>query len=65
MSTQNFNSRANLRGKHDRSELNRVRLRIFHAKNRQDMLRLETAENDRLLENLLEQEKALSHGQIH
>lgn len=64
MSTKNLNTRANLRGKHDRSELNRVRLRVFHAKNRQDTLRLETAENDRLLEILLEQEKALSHGQI-
>lgn len=64
MSNQIYNSRANLRGKHDRSELNRVRLRIFHAKNRQDTLRLETAENDRILENLLEQEKTLAHGQI-
>lgn len=61
-SEERYNSRGNLRGRHDRSELNRVRLRLYHAKNRQDTLRLETAENNALLATLLAQEKVLDNG---
>lgn len=60
-SEERYNSRGNLRGRHDRSELNRVRLRLYHAKNRQDTLRLETDENNALLAELVEQEKVLAN----
>lgn len=59
-----YNSRPNIRGKHDRTELNRVRLRIYHAKNRRDTLALETQTNDELLEQLLQQEQGLAHGEV-
>lgn len=61
ISEERYNSRSNLRGKHERSELNRVRLRLYHAKNRQETLRFEAAENDALLAKLLEQEKVLAN----
>lgn len=60
--TQQHNTRQNLRGLHDRSELNRVRLRLYHARNRALRLEDETLANIGLLETLEQQERALMNG---
>lgn len=59
-----YNTRKNLRGLHDRSEINKVRLSIAHARNRQTKLALETQDNDAILEKLLRQEQELANGEV-
>lgn len=48
------------RGKHTRSELNRVRLRLYHALNRRDKLSGETEANEELITQLQAQERELA-----
>jgi len=57
-------SRRELRGKYERTDLHRIRLRIHHARNRAEILSQETTANDTLLAELLQQEKELiRHGE--
>lgn len=60
MSSTVQNTRKNLRGLHDRSELNRVRLRLYHARTRQLKLADETTANEAVLAELIQQEQSLA-----
>lgn len=59
-----YNTRPNLRGKYERTDLVRLRLTIAHARNRQDKLAFEAQTNKELLEKLLQREKELANGEV-
>ncbi len=60
----NQNTRQSLRGLHDRSELNKVRLRLYHANRRQMKLADETHANNVLLLELAQQEQELAQSHV-